>query len=291
MSIRVALSKLATAEARHTAARLLLMGCVLGYVVTLSMMFASGAGLRRWFFALLVWSLFIYVPLRILLEAFQAIAPGMRQRLITETARRPNRYGTRPSVELIVDGLFDRSVVMPRIAKPIHGLKVREGAVAVLLQIPSGENGWMRDVVAQCLGTVERWVTDIANWSGREASTNIQARWADLRALAALAAMTKVLIAGYRDRSGLPWDAGEVDDEAVDAYLDACLDYCDQLALEVDVIPWTEPSLKLSVQPEKSHQTRLAWKAFCETPSPALEARQAFVNSLTRDSLDSLIGT
>lgn len=280
MSLRVILSKLASAEARHTAAHILAMVCAVGFLMTLVVMFATGMGLRRWFFALLAWTLFAYLPLRILLEAFQTIAPRMRRKLITQTAAQTDRYARRASVELIVDSLFEGKVVMPRITTPAQSAKTREGAVAILLHTGSGEDSQLREAATRCLATVERWVTNLASWSARNAPTNIQARWMDLRALAALAAMAKVLIAAYDDRFGQPYIASGVDAQKAEDYLDACLDYCDQLALEVEVAPWGEASLPLMVEAAESDQIREAWKTFCATVSPALESRQAFVNAL-----------
>lgn len=279
MNLRVTLSKLAAPEARRSVAQALAFLCVVGYLLTFLVMFASGAGLRRWFFALLVWALFIYVPLRILLEAFQTIAPGIRRNLIAQTAGQAGRYGSRTSIELMVDGWFDRQVVMPRIATPIQGTKAREGATAVLVQA-RGDPGMARDAAVICLATVERWVTDLEPWAAREAVENVQARWADVRALAALAALTKVLLAAYADRAGASFTSGRIGGELAGAYLDACLDYCDILALEVEVTPWTEPPLNLEIDPARSDQTRAAWQTFCDTTSPALEARTAFVNAL-----------
>jgi hypothetical protein len=100
----------------------------------------------------------------------------------------------------------------------------------------------------------------------------------------ALAALTKVQHAATADRSG-----GQVvrtGTPLAGAYLDACLDYCDMLALEVDVTPWIEPPLHLGIDPARGEQTRTAWRTFCDTTSPALEARRAFVESV----LGSLVG-
>ena len=277
MNLRLVLSRLETPEARRSAAQALAVVSVAGYLLTLVVMFASGAGLRRWFLALLVWTLFIYVPLRILLEAFQTIAPGIRRTLIAETAGLSTRYGSRASIELMVDGWFDDEVLMPRIATPIQGAKAREGATAVLVQT-RGDGAMVKTAAIICLSTVERWVTDLATWAAHEAAENIQTRWADLRALVALAALTKVLLAASADRSG-----GQVvraGTPLAGAYLDACLDYCDMLALEVDVTPWIEPPLHLGIDPARGEQTRTAWRTFCDTASPALEARRAVVESV-----------
>src|SRR5438552_297867 len=239
----------------------------------------TGLGLRRWFFALLVWGALIYIPLRILLEAFQTIAPAMRQRLIAQTATRPDRYASRAAIELVVDGLLGRSVIMPRIATPVQQAKAREGAVAVLERV-GGRSADIAAAALHGLAAVERWVTHLASWSQVAAAGNIQARWADVRALVGLAVATEVLIAAYEDGTGNRFAPGSLHGGAAVAYLETCLDFCDQLALDVDVVPWTEPGLRLDVDPSLRHQTRPAWKAFSETPSPALAARKAFVETV-----------
>src|SRR5216117_1966377 len=119
--LRRLLSTLGDTETRRRAARSLAVLCGIGYALTIVVMAGTGLGLRRWFFALLVWGALIYIPLRILLEAFQTIAPAMRQRLIAQTATRPDRYASRAAIELVVDGLLGRSVIMPRIATPVAG--------------------------------------------------------------------------------------------------------------------------------------------------------------------------
>lgn len=279
MTLRRLLSNLADAEARRGAARALAVVCAVGYALTTVVMAASGSGLRRWFFALLVWGALIYIPLRILLEAFQTIAPAMRQRLIAQTATRADRYSSRPAIELVVDGLLGRGVVMPRIATPAQHTKAKEGAVAVL-ERARGDGAAIEIAAVRCLATVERWVTQLASWSAGEAGENIQARWADVRALIALAVATTVLIAASEDRSGGQFTAGSLDGSPAAAYLEACLDFCDQLALDVDVVPWAEPGLRLDIAPSLRDRTRAAWTRFSETPSPALEARSAFVNAV-----------
>ncbi len=280
MSLRFALSNLTKSEARQTVARWLIVLCAAGYLFTLSVMFATGGGLRRWFGALLVWALIFYLPLRILLETFQTLGPRLRRNLVSQVAGLPSRYANRASVELIVDGLFEREIVMPRIAKPVQTAKAKEGAVAVLLRVGQGDVVHFREAVVRCLATVDRWVAEIAEWSARAVPDNIQARWADLRALVSLTAQTKTLIAAYRDRSSESFAIPRLDGGSVGRYLDACLDYCDDLALKVDAQPWTEPPLGLMITPEVGEEMRRAWVRFCETASPALEAREAFVNVL-----------
>jgi hypothetical protein len=280
MGLRLFLSSLGSADARRGAARALLAVCAAGYVLTLMLMAAAGAGLSRWFFVLLVWALMVYVPLRIGLEAMQSIAPAMRARLVAQAGGRADRYGTRASIELLVDGLFADAVIMPRIATPTQSSKAREGAVAILLR----DAGGIPIAVGRCLATVEQWMTDITDWSAHHAPANIQARWADLRALTGLIAATKVLVAAHGDRLGRSFDAGALDGDAADVYLDTCLDSCDRLALEFDVAPWDAGPLALDVDRARRNTLRDAWKAFHDVPSPAVAQRQAFVDAVLMES-------
>jgi hypothetical protein len=280
MIFRRLLSTLTDAGSRQTTARALGVICVIGYLVTLGAMAASGAGLRRWFFALLVWAVVVYIPLRIVLEAIYSLAPSLRMKLIAQTVTRGDRYASRGTIELVVDGLVAESVVMPRIATPAQHGKVKDGAVAILMRVREDGDAAVARAAQRCLAAVERWVTQNATWSAEQATHNIQARWATVRALTALAGMTRVLIAAFEDRSGQKFSVGPVDGARAIAYLEACLDFCDQLALEVDVAPWTEPALHLDIPPTLRDRIWEAWKTYADTPSPALGARQAMVEAV-----------
>lgn len=280
MNLRMVLSRLESADARESAARALAVVCAVGYTVTLAVLFARGIGLNRWLFVLLIWTLLVYLPLRILIEALQTIAPAIRKTLIAQTASDPDRYQSTASVELVVDGFFEHDVLMPRIAKPQDGLKVRDGSTAVLRAVHRVPEADLEHVSELCLGTVEQWVTELSAWAQSAAPQNIQARWAGIRALAAFAAFTKILTSAAADRPGravTPQDRARRDARA---YLDASLDYCDQLALEVDVTPWTEPSLGIPAGADDAAAIRIAWTAYADTPPPAIEARNNFVKTL-----------
>jgi len=276
MGIRFALSNLIKADVRQSAARWLLLLCVFGYGITLSVLFARGSGLRGWLFALFTWSLFVYLPLRILLEAFQSIAPRIRQRLVAQTVGHPDRYATRPSIELLVDRMLEHEVLMPRISTPHQRMKAHDGAVGVLLRVGRKDIASHREATARCLAVIDRWMEDLT----ADAAQPIQARWANLRALAALAAVGKILLAAYRDRAGAPLVIPHLQPRSLEAYLDACLDYCDELALKIDALPWTEPSLELAPRDATSDVVRRTWVTFAQTEPPALEAREAFLNAL-----------
>lgn len=288
VSLQLFLSTLGSADARRRVARVLLVACAVGYGLTLAVMAAAGDGLERWLFALLVWALLVFVPLRIVLEALQTVAPAIRRRLVVQTGRRANRYANRASVDLVVDGLFADTVVMPRIATPAQGSKAREGAAAVLLRAGGDDAAGVHVAAVRCLAAVERWMAAASDWSATQAPANIQARWSDVRALTGLTAATKVLVAAYRDRHGRPFAAGALDGGTADAFLDACLDFCDRLALEVDVARWDEVPLELTVDDRRRAALRTAWTAFHDTPSPAVARRQAFVDAvLAEDAVGS----
>ena len=282
MNLRLALSRLESAEARASVARALAILCAFGYIVSLAVLFATGSGLERWLFVLLVWVLLVYLPLRILLEAFQTIAPAIRRTLVLQAASDPERYRSGGSIELVVDGLFGQGVLMPRIAKPQDGQKAREASVAVLRAANRPLLTSLERASVQCLGTVEQWTADLSAWAQSAAPQNIQARWARLRALASFAALTKILLSAVEDQSGRrtsvvqPW-------RDTDEYLDACLDYCDRLALEVDVTPWTEPPLGIPVSADDAAAIRMSWTAYVETPPPAIETRTNFIKTLLGD--------
>jgi hypothetical protein len=277
MVFRRLLSTLTDAASRQATTRALGVICVVGYIVTLGRMAASGAGLHRWFFALLVWGLLVYAPLRIGLEAVHTLAPAIRRKLIAQTATRSDRYASRGAIELVVDGLIADVVVMPRIATPAQHGKVKDGAVAILTRAHEGGDAAIARAAQRCLAAVERWVSQTASWSTAQAAHNIQARWAAVRALAALAGVTRVLIAAFEDRSEHKFSAGPLDGARVVAYLEVCFDFCDQLALEVDIVPWTEPALHLDIAPALRERIWDAWKNYADTPSPALTARETFV--------------
>lgn len=277
MGLRLLISRLASAQTRGAAARGLATLCGLGLLITIIVLAARGA-LERWFFALLVWVLLVYVPLRIALEAAGTLAPALRRRLAVEAVRDTGRFSATVGTEFTVDRLLDREVVMPRIATPLQREKAREGALAVLLAL-RGKAGGLPATVVTALGCLDHWVTDIGPWAQREAGQNIQIRWREVRALAAMAAMTKILVAADDAAADDPrGSAGEMRKRV--EFLDACLNYCDDLALEVDVRLWDEPPLPPRITVERAVAIRDAWRVYAETGAPALESRKAFLDLL-----------
>jgi hypothetical protein len=279
MGMRLFLSRLASAQTRGAAARGLAVVCGIGFLGTLVVLAAQGR-LERWFFALLAWALFGYTPLRILLEAAGTLAPALRRRLAVEAEANGARAHSAAGVELNVDRVLEQQVVMPRIATPLQREKARDAALAILRAL-RGNSGGLPSAVAAALGCVDRWVTEIGPWAQREAGQNIQARWREVRALAAMAGMTRVLLELAPGPAGPARDGHDhsaPDPRSRREFLDACLDYCDELALEIDVQPWTETALSLSISPVHAAALREAWRTYSDTGPPALEARRAFVN-------------
>lgn len=283
MNPRLVLSRLESAEARASAARLLALLCAAGYILSLGVLFATGTGLDRWLFTLLVWALFIYVPLRILLEAFQTIAPAMRRILVAQASSDPARYQSRASIELMVDSFFERDVLMPRIATPLESLKAKEGSGAVLRAVNQTSAADLETVTIRCLGTVERWTSDFSDWAQARAPENIQARWAGLRSLASFVALSKVLVAAFADQTSGQTDLQSSSWRGAEEFLDGCLDFCDRMALEVDMAPWNEPPLGIRMSSDEAMAIRLAWTTYAQTPPPAIDARNAFVKTLLRE--------
>lgn len=280
MGVRLLLSRLASTHTRGAAARGLAVLCGIGFLGTVVVLAAQGR-LDRWFFALLAWALFGYAPLRIVLEAAGTVAPALRRRLAVEADADGARVHSGAGVELRVDGVLERHVVMPRIATPLQREKARDGALAVLMAVRGTSDG-LPAAVAATLGCVDRWVREIGPWAQREAGQNIQARWREVRALAAMAGMTRVLVEIGPGPLAPASDGGELHPPEGRSlpfreFLDGCLDYCDELALEVDVQPWTGAALGLTVSAARAAALRDAWRTYSETGSPARDARQAFV--------------
>jgi hypothetical protein len=276
MGVRLLVSRLASAQTRGSAARGLATLCTLGFLITMLVLAGRGA-LERWFFVMLVWGLLVYVPLRIALEAAGTLAPTLRRRLAAEVVLDAGRFNSVAAAELTVDRLLERDVVMPRISTPLQREKARDGALAVLLALRA-ETGGLQAAVVTARACLDRWVTDIGPWAQREAGQNIQARWREVRALAAMAAMTKVLAAVDAASAGGSQERGRAD------FFDACLDYCDDLALEVDVRLWDGPPLDLRINAEHAATIRDAWRTYAETGAPALEPRKAFLDLLLQPS-------
>jgi hypothetical protein len=275
------LSRLGDARERRRAIRWLVTLALGGFGLTMFVLIASGRGTDRWFFILVVWLALIFIPLWLVTAAFETLGPALRVRMARHLAGRLDRYGRLPGTAVLVEDLFAKQVVMPRITTPPQAYKAREAAVALVVlahrQPPALET--LQEVVGRCLVGVEAWARDLGGWTAASAPENIQARWGTVRALAALAALSKTLVAVYEDRSGRDlWP--DLDDRSLHAFLDAALDYCDELALQVEVTPWEEPALGLPADPEAAAHLRHAWQRYVDAPQPAPAALQAFLGEV-----------
>ncbi len=274
------LSRLADPRGRRRATRWLAALSLLGFGGTMLFLVSSGRGTDRWFFVLAVWLVLVFVPLWLVIAAFESIGPALRHRTAQRLRGRREGYSFAPEAAVLVEDVFAREVVMPRIATPLQGEKAREAAVAMLLlarRHPLRQEA-LRRALDRCLGCLEVWTRDLGGWAATSASGDIQARWAGVRALAALAALSRVLVALCEDRDGLHLRP-EPDRRPPRAFLDAVLDYCDDLALQVEVLPWDEPPLGLSADPEEVERLRSTWQGYADAPRPAKAALQAFLNA------------
>lgn len=294
VSARFWLSRLAEERARRAATRWLALFALAGFALTLIFMIAAGRGSGRWFFLLAVWMGLVFLPLWLLTQAFQSIGPALRRGLTADLAGRADRYRHPSNVTLVVEDSFERVVLMPRISRPEEAQKAREAVSALVARAGRGTSpGGVAPALRLCLATLEGWTRDLSRWAAADAADDIQARWAQVRALAALAALAKTLLAILEDQAPTPrpalglWGPGApgLSFPAAHAFLDAVLDYCDELALEVEVFPWTEPPLGLGASPRAGESptsaagetVREAWQRYIDTPPPAPNALEGFI--------------
>src|SRR3990172_2446930 len=132
MDHRVLLSQLADPTTRGALARWLLAACAVGFLVTVVVLGGLGYGVSRMSFALVFWVVLVFIPLRIAVEASGPLGARLRQALAQRAVADPRRYERADMVPFVVRDLFAREVTMPRIAKPVHALKAREAAIAIL---------------------------------------------------------------------------------------------------------------------------------------------------------------
>ncbi len=278
MRASVWLSHLGDPRRRRGAARRLFVLALAGFVVTMLLLGATGSGTDRWFFVLTIWLALFFLPLWLLLGAFEALGPALRVRMAERLAGRPDRYAAPAGVSLMVERLLDRQVVMPRIATPHQAQKAREAAAALVLrteQTPAPVDA-LRDALTRCVAGVDGWTRDLSGWTAATPSENIQARWGAVRALVALTALSKTLLAVYEDRTGRSaWPA--LDGRSLHTFLDTVLDFCDDVALRVETSPWQESPLDLPGDLVETGPLREAWQAYADLPAPSPAALEAFL--------------
>lgn len=282
MDPRLMLSHLADAAARAAAARWLLALCLIGFALTLAGLSAFGYGLNRWIFVLLVWTALVFVPLRILLESLQTVGIAARRTVADRIATDPRRYDDPALLPFAIRALFDREVILPRICKPQHGHQARESAAAIIVGTsgrPQAAEEFI-GVIRILLAASSHEAAALSTAATGSAADNIQARWEGARALGALVTLVRLLGAAYSDRWGaLPAVLG-LESRTLRDYLDALLDYCDEAALQVDALPWTEPPLAVEVPAARLDEIRDAWRRFLAAGTPAPRALAAFVGAV-----------
>ncbi len=272
------LAHLGDAPRRRAAARRLFFMSLAGFVITMLVLGATGSGTDRWFFVLIIWLVLFFLPLWLLLAAFEALGPALRTRMVGRLVNRPDRYVTPAGTSLMVDDLFSRRVVLPRIATPHQAQKVREAAAAIVVRSnrsPAALDPLQR-TATRCVAGVDAWTRDLSRWAAGTAGEDIQARWGAVRALVALAALSKTLLAVYEDRRG-PGGRPGLDGPSLHAFLDAVLDYCDDLALRVETSPWQDPPLDLPGDPAETRRLQEAWQTYADLPAPSPGALEAFL--------------
>ena len=266
------LARLANAQGRRRLGRYLLAGCAGGFLAT------SGAlGWERWFFWAMLWGAAVFVPLRLAVEL--AGARGQHVRVAYRQAF-PDRV-TAGNLPLVVQGVYEREVLMPRIATPPYVAKVQETVVAVgraaLATSQPGEV--LRRAAWRLVGVADGWIVEMRVQRERDpASTNIQARWQEVRSLAVLAAAARVLVALSEELGGQPFHVPGLDAEQVRAFLDDALAYLDRAALDPDVPPWH--GTPLGVWTPEVVELRSRWEHYLEVVGPAPSRLAAVVEEL-----------
>jgi hypothetical protein len=281
IDLRPLLSHLADPEARRAAGRWVLAACAAGFVVSLIVLAGLGYGLDRWVFVLLVWGALVFVPLRIAIEAAQTFGARARRAVAAEAATDPRRYERAAYLPFVVHALAGRAAPPPRICTPLHARQAAEAAVAILGRIGAspGAADAHRGAVQALLAAVAHAASTVGATATGAAAGNIQARWDGARALGGLSVLTSLMGAAFDDRWGRPPDLPELNGRRLDDYLASALDYCDEAALEVEALPWTEPPL---APPAADHAGEVvaAWEGFVAAGLPAPRALATFLDIL-----------
>ncbi len=266
------LARLAPAEGRHRFGRLLLVGCAAGFAAT-----GAVFGWDRWFFWAMLWGGGVFVPLR--LGAELAGAAGRRVRE-SYRHRLPDRI-TPANLPLVAQSVYERDVLMPRIVTPPYVAKVHETVQAVAKAAFARQDPGqvLHRAAVQLLGVVDGWMAELrARRELDPTSTDIQARWQEVRSLAVLAAVARVLVPLCEELAGQPFSAPGLDASTVRAFLDDALAYLDRAALDPDVAPWEGPLL--GVWTPEATELRRRWDAYLAVLGPAPSSLASLVEEL-----------
>lgn len=266
------LHRLSTPEGRRRGSRVLLGLCAAGVAL-------SGVvfGWDRWFFLLMLWVGVVYIPLRLALEWLGAAGRRQRQRY---RAALPDRI-TPHTLPVAAQALYDREVWMPRIVTPPFVEKVHEAVVGIaghsLRRDPSGET--IRHAALQFAAVADGWMAELSTVRPDDPEAqNIQARWRDIRLLAALMATTRVLAALYEELAHQPFYGPGITAGGLRTFLDDAMEFLDRAALEPEMPAWRGTLLGLWA-PEV-HLLRQRWEAFCEVRGPAPRRLGAVLEAL-----------
>ena len=304
MTLRYALSRLERPDARRAFGRAWLWVCLAGAAVTL----VPDRG-RDFFLVLVVWIVCVFAPVRIAVELLHTAGPRWKTSLRERLLGRPDRYTSPEEIALMVEWFASRDVQPPRLAPRDLGPKVIEAASSLCgVALHAGGPARLLDATTRCASLLDRWVGTIAAGERSERSVNlapalaaapidgaaaadgavpaelwasgasIQDQWETLRAIAGLAALTKVLIAVYEDSAGLALEGGA----AIRAETDAVMDYVDQIGLRLEGPPWENiPGVPRAALPlESASRAAEAWRVFFAGPLPAPRRLAAFVNAV-----------
>jgi hypothetical protein len=280
---RLLLSRLADAGARRVAARWLLALCAAGFGLSVAVLGGLGYGFDRWIFVLLVWVVLVFIPLRMFIESSEALSAGARKRLTAKIGADPDRYDKAAYRPVIVRDLAEKYVTMPRITKPYHFHSAAAASEGLLARVSTSRDprAAMASAIRRLLGLVGPDASALgAAAAAGEKSESIQARWDAARSLGSLTAVVTILVAAHVDRWADAPAVPELEGRDLRAYLAAAADYCDEAALEVDALPWTEPPLIPSLPPEQLAMLRDTWAAFLAAGLPAPRALTAFVDAV-----------
>ncbi len=300
MTLRYTLSQLSRPEARRAVGRTWLGICVAGALGSLLVF-----GGRHAFFIATIWLLCLFAPGRIAVEMLHTVGSRIRKQMHLDLERRADRYTTREQTTLRVEALFGRDVQLPRIAPPDLRAKIMEAAARLTdraFRRGEGPLGVLR-ATTTCGSLLVRWVETIARGDGGtvpvspgplapavqvgngagppalwDPEASIQDQWVTLRAVAALAALTKTLAAVYEDSAGQVLDGGA----ALRAAADAAMDYADQIGLRLDGPAWEEMAgiPRTTLPPDLVARLAETWTAFCTAPPPAPRRLLAFLETV-----------
>ncbi|MDR5702607.1 MAG: hypothetical protein QN198_03290 [Armatimonadota bacterium] len=289
MFLRLWLAQLAAPEARKAARRWLLGATLSGIALTLLVLATLEMLAERWFIAAIAWIILVYLPLQILLEAAGSWGSQLKRSLVEEVRKRADRYHSPGSLPLLVEWLFERDILMPRIATPEISEKAKTAAVRILRRAVQTENPpeTLHRAAALCAGVVNRWTEHLALEVSVApgAAQSIQATWSGTRALAALAALAGVLIGAYEDMTRKKFTLSDLDGEQTRTFLNDCMDYCDQVAFHLEGPPW-EPPLPLqrateALREETALALTAAWQEYmAKTGPPSQRSLEQFVQTL-----------